>query len=139
MNTSDSIVETLVEVELAEPSSFLKIREILTRIGIPVVRSETDKTLVQTCHILHKRGKYFIVHFKEMLILDGKPNSSFGDGDIARRNFIALLLERWGHLEIVDSMKVRDPVCGMEDIEVVKFSDKPNWKLVHKYHFMEKN
>lgn len=138
MNTSDSILETLVEVKLKNQDSFLKIREILTRIGIASNKNEQN-TLYQSCHILHKKGKYYIVHFKEMLILDGKEDSTFNDNDIARRNLIACLLERWDHVAIENPDIVRNPIAKMEDIHIVKHSDKNNWKFVHKYHFNNTN
>lgn len=133
MNTADSVIDTLVEVKLKDPETFLKVREILSRIGVASTKGE--KTLYQSCHILHKRGRYYIVHFKEMLILDGKENSTLNDTDIARRNLIALLFERWEHLTIVDPEKVRDPVAGIDEITIVKHADKGNWNFVHKYHF----
>ena len=97
-----NIIDTLLEITLKEEDDFLKVRETLTRIG---VASRKDKTLYQSCHILHKQGKFYIVHFKEMFALDGKP-TNFSDEDKGRRNTIATLLEDWGLLKIVDPSQV---------------------------------
>lgn len=124
-----NIIDTLVEVTLSEPESFLKIRETLQRIGIA---SEESNTLYQSAHILHKRGKYYIVHFKELLALDGKT-TNFSDNDRSRRNTIAVLLEEWGLLTIVNKDAIKDDQCPMRHIKVIPFRDKEKWTLVEKY------
>jgi hypothetical protein len=127
------MLETLIEVKLSEPDDFLKIKETLTRIGVP---SFKNKTLYQSCHILHKRGKYYIVHFKELFALDGRQ-SSMDEDDYARRNAIAKLLEEWDLLKISNSniMKVHAPLSS---IKVIGFNDKKNWKLEQKYQIGNK-
>lgn len=122
-------VENLVEVTLKKQDDFLKIRETLTRIG---VASRTNDVLYQSCHILHKRGKYYILHFKELFILDGKP-SSLDQTDIARRNAIVLLLEQWGLLDIVKKDSLGEP-APLSTIKIISFKDKTNWQLVAKYN-----
>lgn len=123
-----SIVETLLEIKIAQEDDFLKIKETLTRIG---VASRKDKKLYQSCHILHKQGKFYIVHFKEMFALDGKP-TDFSEEDLGRRNTIAKLLEDWGLLSIVtpSAMTITAP---MNIIKIISFKDKSNWELVQKY------
>ena len=128
------MVENLVEVTLSEPDDFLKIRETLTRIG---VSSKKNHTLYQSCHILHKRGKYYIVHFKELFMLDGKP-SNFDESDVARRNTIANLLEEWDLLTIVDPYLTEDPRCAINQIKIIPFREKDNWELVPKYNIGKK-
>lgn len=123
--------EKMVEVRLKEPDDFLKIKETLTRIG---VESKASQTLYQTCHILHKRGKYYIVHFKELFALDGKE-ATLTVEDVERRNTIALLLGSWGLLSLVERL---ERVEGMS-VKVVPFRDKPNWNLVAKYTIGEKH
>ncbi len=122
------MIETLIEVTLDEPDSFLKVKETLTRIGIP---SFKDKKLYQSCHILHKRGKYYIVHFKELFALDGKA-SSLSQEDIERRNTIANLLEDWGLVSLVDPAK-SDIEAPISTIKIVPYKDKHNWSLESKY------
>jgi len=122
------MIETLVEVRLDDPEAFLKIKETLTRIGIP---SFKDKKLYQSCHILHKRGKYFITHFKELFALDGKQ-SSLSEEDIERRNMIINLLEEWGLLSIVDPKKT-EKESALSSIKIVSYKDKHNWELCSKY------
>lgn len=117
-----------VEVRLKERDDFLKVKETLTRIGVP---SRHEKTLYQSCHILHKRGRYSIVHFKELFYLDGKP-TSLSDDDIARRNKIALMLRDWGLVEIVDEEKTKENDCNVP-IKVLPYKEKRDWKLVAKY------
>lgn len=117
--------ELMVEVKLKEPDDFLKIKETLTRIG---VESKASQTLFQTCHILHKRGKYYIVHFKELFALDGKETTLTVE-DVDRRNTIVLLLSSWKLLTIVERL---DKVEGMS-VKVVPFKDKSEWSLVSKY------
>jgi hypothetical protein len=119
-----------VEITLAQPDDFLKVRETLTRIG---VASKKDNTLYQSCHILHKRGKYAIVHFKEMFVLDGKP-SSLDASDVARRNTICDLLQQWGLAKIVAPEAIAENKAPMSQIKIVSFKDKNNWQLVSKYN-----
>jgi len=128
------MVENLVEVLLGEPDDFLKIRETLTRIG---VSSKKNQKLYQSCHILHKKGKYYIVHFKELFMLDGKP-SNFDEVDVARRNTIANLLEEWELLTIVDPAMTEEPVCSINQIKIISHSEKDNWELVPKYNIGRK-
>ena len=125
--------ESLLEVSLKEPDDFLKVRETLTRIG---VASRKDKKLFQSCHILHKQGRYFIVHFKELFALDGK-HSNLSDNDIERRNTIAQLLSDWGLISIInpDNAKNKAP---LSQIKVISFKDKGNWSLETKYNIGKK-
>lgn len=125
----NDVIETLLEVRLGEEDDFLKIRETLTRIG---VASRKDKTLYQSCHILHKQGKFYIVHFKEMFALDGKP-TNFSDEDKGRRNMIASLLEDWGLLKIVDPQQAKDPITPLNQIKILPHKEKNEWTLVTKY------
>lgn len=129
-----SLVETLVEVKLAEEDDFLKVRETLTRIG---VASRKDKTLYQSCHILHKQGKYYIVHFKELFALDGKP-SNFSDEDKGRRNAITKLLVDWGLISVVNPSVIADPVAPLSQIKILPFKEKAEWNLVTKYNIGRK-
>lgn len=122
-------VENMVEVRLSQPDDFLKIRETLSRMGIA---SKKDKKLFQSCHILHKQGRYFIVHFKELFALDGLP-SNLSESDISRRNMIASLLEEWGLLEIVDPTKAEDKV-PINHIKIIPHREKNEWELIPKYH-----
>ena len=124
-----SIMETFLEVKLAEEEDFLKIKETLTRIGIA---SHKEKKLYQSCHILHNRGRYFIVHFKELFLLDGKE-SDFTEDDIGRRNTIASLVEQWGLFRIVDYKRFEEPKTPLNKIKVLPFKDKDEWTLVSKY------
>lgn len=117
-----------VEIELKNPEDFLKIRETLTRIG---VSSRKEKKLYQSCHILHKRGKYAILHFKEFFILDGLE-SDISDSDIARRNKICKLLEEWGLVTILDDDL--EPMASMAQIKIIPHKEKSEWELVPKYH-----
>ena len=119
----------MLEVTLNEPDDFLKIRETLTRIG---VASRKDNKLYQSCHILHKQGRYFIVHFKELFLLDGKK-SNLEENDVARRNTIATLMSDWGLL----SVEVRDklqPIAPLRQIKIISFKDKDQWDLCPKYN-----
>lgn len=125
--------ESLLEVILDEPDNFLKIRETLTRIGIA---SRKDKKLYQSCHILHKQGRYFIVHFKELFALDGKE-SNITANDIERRNTIAKLLADWELLTILDSKK-SEQQASLSQIKVVSFKEKSEWELVPKYNIGKK-
>jgi hypothetical protein len=124
-----SIVDSLVEVRLKNQEDFLKIKETLSRIG---VSSRKDKTLYQSCHILHKQNKYYIVHFKELFLLDGKQ-SNFDDTDMGRRNTIAKLLEEWGLLDIVSKERVEDPIAPLNQVKIIAYKDKQEWNLVAKY------
>lgn len=124
-----SVVDTLVEVTLKAPEDFLKVKETLTRIG---VSSKKDNTLYQSCHILHKQGKYFIVHFKELFALDGKP-SNFDENDIQRRNTICNLLNEWGLLVVVKPEVIEDTLENLSQIKIVSHKEKQNWNLVPKY------
>lgn len=129
-----SLVENLVEVRLKNEDDFLKVRETLTRIG---VASKKDKTLYQSCHILHKQGKYYIVHFKELFRLDGKP-SSFDEDDHGRRNTITNLLAEWGLIEIVDIAMTKTPIAQISQVKVLPFKEKDDWNLVAKYNIGRK-
>ena len=129
-----NIVDTLLEVRLGEEDDFLKVRETLTRIG---VASRKDKTLYQSCHILHKQGKFYIVHFKEMFALDGKP-SNFSDEDKGRRNTIAKLLEDWGLVKIVDQQQADSPKATLNQIKILPHKEKDEWTLVQKYNIGKK-
>ena len=120
--------ESMLEVELKTPDDFLKVKETLTRIG---VASKKEKKLYQSCHILHKQGKYFIVNFKEMFCLDGKYSSITPD-DIERRNAIALLLEEWGLLKVMKKPSV-DPHSVIAKIKIIPFREKSQWILESKY------
>ena len=122
-------VETFLEVVLAKEDDFLKVKETLTRIG---VSSKTENKLWQSCHILHKKGKYYIVHFKELFLLDGL-SSSIDDNDVARRNTIAKLLEEWGLLTIVNGPKAEALLAGINQIKIISHKDKNNWELIPKY------
>lgn len=121
--------DAMLEVDLIEPDNFLKVRETLTRIGIA---SRKEKKLFQSCHILHKQGKYFIVHFKELFALDGKE-SDISMSDIERRNVIAELLQDWGLLKILDKNKA-EPKASLSQIKVVSYKEKNEWELVPKYN-----
>ena len=123
-------IEDMLEISFKENDDFLKIRETLTRIG---VASRKNKTLYQSCHILHKRGKYYLVHFKELFALDGKE-SSITENDLARRNAIARLLEEWDLLSILDEEKSSTPLAPMSQIKVLPHKEKPEWNLVAKYN-----
>lgn len=123
-------VEDMLEVVFDDSENFLKIKETLTRIGIS---SKEQNKLYQSCHILHKKGKYYIVHFKEMFLLDGL-DSDISENDIGRRNRIAKLLEEWGLLTIIDKQKSENPLVSLAQIKIVSFKDKKNWELICKYH-----
>lgn len=118
-----------VEIRLGEEDDFLKVRETLTRIG---VASRKDKILYQSCHILHKQGRYALVHFLEMFALDGK-RSTFDSADEGRRNLIAKLLEDWGLIKIVDPDAHKSPMAKLNEVKVLAFKDKKDWELVPKY------
>ena len=125
--------ESMLEVSLKEPDDFLKVRETLTRIG---VASRKDKKLFQSCHILHKQGRYFIVHFKELFALDGKP-SNLSDNDIQRRNTITQLLADWGLISMINP-NAADDKAPLSQIKVIAFKDKNNWTLETKYNIGKK-
>jgi hypothetical protein len=127
------MVENMVEIRLKKEDDFLKIRETLTRIG---VASRKNKTIYQSCHILHKQGKYYIVHFKELFALDGKP-ANFDEEDLARRNTVANLLAEWGLVELVDD-KSKEPVAPLSKIKVLPYKEKDEWELVAKYNLGKK-
>lgn len=118
-----------VEIRIAQEDDFLKIKETLTRIGIA---SKKDQKLYQSCHILHKRGRYAIMHFKELFILDNK-RTDFSDDDLGRRNTIANLLEEWGLVKIVDLSSCQDPKADLRNIKILPFSQKKDWELCSKY------
>ena len=124
---------SMLEVTLNEPDDFLKVRETLTRIG---VASRKDKKLFQSCHILHKQGRYFIVHFKELFLLDGKK-SNLEENDLARRNTIAQLMSDWGLITIEDTSKV-EPLAPMRQIKIIPFKEKNEWELCPKYNIGSK-
>ena len=125
--------ESMLEVTLPEPDNFLKVRETLTRIGIS---SRTENKLFHSCHILHKQGKYFIVHFKELFALDGKE-SNIANNDIERRNTIAVLLQDWELLKIVKPEQA-EPKASLSQIKVLSHKDKSSWELVPKYNIGKK-
>lgn len=124
----------LVEITLAEDDDFLKVKETLTRIGVSSVKgqSKEERQLFQSCHILHKKGRYYIVHFKELFSLDGR-RTNFDDNDLARRNTIANLLDEWGLCTLVDSEKTKTPVVNISSIKIIPFKQKNDWTLVAKY------
>ena len=124
-------IQDLVEVTLKQPDDFLKVRETLTRIG---VASKKDNTLFQSCHILHKQGKYYIVHFKEMFALDGKE-TDLSENDLSRRNAIAKLLQDWGLVIIVLPAQVEQPEpISISQIKIIPHKEKKEWQLVPKYN-----
>ena len=123
-----------VEVTLTEQDDFLKVRETLTRIG---VSSRKEKVLYQSCHILHKQGKYYIVHFKELFALDGKP-SNISENDIQRRNAIAKLLEEWGLVKIMNPSLMKDNIAPLHQIKIISFKEKDEWQLITKYNIGKK-
>ena len=127
--TVDWSQDQMLEVVLNEPDDFLKVRETLTRIG---VASRKEKKLYQSCHILHKQGKYFIVHFKELFLLDGKK-SNLEENDVARRNTIATLMSDWGLLSIDNKDKLQ-PIAPLRQIKIISFKDKDQWELCPKYN-----
>ena len=124
---------SMLEVTLNEPDDFLKVRETLTRIG---VASRKDNKLYQSCHILHKQGRYFIVHFKELFLLDGKK-SNLEENDIARRNTIATLMSDWG-LITIESKDKAQPLAPLRQIKIISYKDKDKWELCPKYNIGSK-
>lgn len=125
--------ESMLEVTLPEPDNFLKIKETLTRIGIA---SRKEHKLYQSCHILHKQGRYFVVHFKELFALDGKE-SNLTNSDIERRNTVAVLLQDWGLLKISKASDA-EPQASLSQIKVLSFKEKDEWELVPKYNIGKK-
>ena len=123
-----------VEVSLNEQDDFLKVRETLTRIG---VSSRKEKVLYQSCHILHKQGKYYIVHFKELFALDGKP-SNLSENDIQRRNAIANLLEEWGLVKVLNPKLIEGNIAPLHQIKIISFKEKDDWNLIAKYNIGKK-
>ena len=123
------LVKDLIEITFPEKDDFLKIRETLSRIG---VASRKEKELFQSCHILHKKGKYYIVHFKELFKLDGKP-TNFDESDIARRNTIIDLLRQWNLVSIVIPTSIAEPRAPLSQIKVIPYKEKNEWKLTQKY------
>ena len=119
---------SMVEVRLKQPDDFLKVRETLTRIG---VASRNEKKLYQSCHILHKQGRYYIVHFKELFLLDGK-NSDFSDNDLQRRNRITKLLSDWGLVDVVNEERIED-ASSISQIKILPHKEKAEWELIPKY------
>jgi len=130
MNTIDNMVEVL----LKKPDDFLKVRETLNRIG---VASKKSDALFQSCHILHKQGKYYITHFKELFALDGKP-TDFTEDDVARRNTIANLLAEWGLVNLALPEKSATPIAPLSQIKVIPFAQKGDWELITKYNIGKK-
>jgi len=118
----------MIEVRLKQPDDFLKVRETLTRIG---VASRSEQKLYQSCHILHKQGKYYIVHFKELFLLDGK-HSDFSENDAQRRNRITKLLADWGLIESVTEL-LDEEMCSMSQIKILPHKEKADWELIPKY------
>jgi hypothetical protein len=123
-----------IEVALVEQDDFLKVRETLTRIG---VSSRKEKILYQSCHILHKKGNYYLVHFKEMFALDGKP-SNISENDLQRRNAIAKLLEEWGLITILNPQLMVDNIAPIHQIKIISYREKDDWELVSKYNMGKK-
>jgi hypothetical protein len=123
-----------VEIELPKPDNFLKVKETLTRIGIA---SRKERKLYQSCHILHKQGRYAILHFKELFILDGKENN-FIDEDKARRNTIVNLLEEWELIKVLNSSMTEDPVAPLSQIKILSHKEKGTWELSSKYNIGKK-
>ena len=129
-----NVIDNLIEVTLPNEEDFLKIKETLTRIG---VASKKDRKLYQSCHILHKQGKYYIVHFKELFALDGKP-SNFSEEDVGRRNTIVNLLAEWGLLKLVIIEKSQEPRTPLSQIKILAYKDRNEWELVAKYNIGRK-
>jgi len=129
-----NLIDKLVEVSLPNEESFLKVKETLTRIGIA---SKKEQKLYQSCHILHKQGKYYIVHFKELFMLDGKMND-FSEEDRARRNSIVALLEEWELVKVVDATSISEPKAPLSQIKILPHKEKSEWELVAKYSIGKK-
>ena len=122
-------LNTLVEVKLKNSEDFLKVKETLSRIGLA---SKKDNTLYQSCHILHKQGRYYIVHFKELFLLDGKQ-ADLSEGDIGRRNRIACLLDEWELIEVINYDMIDENMSPLNQIKIIPFKEKSKWNLVTKY------
>ena len=123
-------IESLIEVTLKAPDDSIKVKEPLTRIG---VASRKEQELYQSCHILHKRGKYYITHFKELFILDGKP-SNLDENDIGRRNTIINLLQQWSLLKVLNPDSIKEPTAPLSQIKIIPFKEKKEWILTPKYN-----
>lgn len=132
---NSGLIDSLIEVELPNEESFLKVKETLTRIGIA---SKKEKKLFQSCHILHKQGKYYIVHFKELFMLDGKINN-FDDEDKGRRNTIIGLLQQWDLIKVLTPSKIEEPVAPLSQIKILPYKDKNEWELAAKYSIGRKS
>lgn len=130
----NEFINNLIEVKIGEEEDFLKIKETLTRIG---VASRKENKLYQSCHIFHKQGKYYIVHFKEMFIIDGKP-SNFSEEDKGRRNKIVELLQDWGLLKVVEPEKIANPLASISQIKIISHKEKTDWILEAKYNMGRK-
>jgi len=129
------LITDLVEVTLAEKDDFLKVRETLTRIG---VASKKDRILYQSCHILHKQGRYYIVHFKELFALDGKP-TDISENDLSRRNAITKLLQDWELVKVVNNKQIEEPPpIFLSQIKILSHKEKDEWELVPKYNIGKK-
>ncbi len=126
--------DDLIEVRLKKEDDFLKVRETLTRMG---VSSRKENKLYQSCHILHKRGRYYIVHFKELFGLDGLP-SEMSENDFARRNMIIRLLSEWDLIDIVDESSCDEPMASVGQIKIIPYREKDEWELIPKYHIGKK-
>ena len=129
------LIQDLVEITFPEKDDFLKIRETLSRIG---VASRKEKELFQSCHILHKKGKYYIVHFKELFKLDGKQ-TNFDESDLGRRNTIIDLLRQWNLVKVLDSNQISEPRAPLSQIKVIPYKEKLEWKLTQKYSIGNNN
>ena len=128
-------IKDLVEITLAQEDDFLKVRETLTRIG---VASKKDRTLYQSCHILHKKGQYYVVHFKELFALDGKP-TDITENDLSRRNAIVKLLEDWELVKVVRKEQIETPApIFLSQIKILSHKEKRDWQLVPKYNIGKK-
>jgi|TARA_Y100000310_G_scaffold327818_1_gene394750 hypothetical protein len=127
------MIDTLIEVGLEQPDDFLKVKETLTRMG---VASRKERKLFQSCHILHKQGKYYIVHFKELFALDGKP-TDFSENDEARRNAITNLLQEWGLVSIVSGNTLEN-IAPLNQIKILPYAEKEEWELIPKYNIGKK-
>ena len=125
----------LIEVRLYNSEDFLKVKETLSRIGIA---SKKDNTLYQSCHILHKQGKYYIVHFKELFLLDGKE-ATLSEGDLGRRNRIVALLDEWELVEVIDYSRVESNIIPLNQVKIITFKEKSKWNLVTKYTIGNRN
>ena len=131
---NENIIQAMIEVTLKEPDDFLKVRETRTRIGIA---SRKEKTIFQSCHILHKQGKYYILHFKELFALDGKT-TNFSENDEARRNTVANLLAEWELISLVEPDKSADPTVPLSQLKILSFKEKDEWELTPKYNIGNK-